>query len=57
MVNMNNKSEITVVLNVFKRLHNLTKQIDAINSQTIKPNKILLWKNKSDQDLPNENIP
>lgn len=52
MVNMGNKSEITVVLNVFKRLKNLSKQIDAINSQTIKPHKILIWKNKSEQDLP-----
>ena len=46
-MNMHNKSEITVVLNVFKRLHNLQKQIDALNSQTIKPDKILIWKNKS----------
>tara|TARA_Y100000589_G_scaffold218356_1_gene205984 strand:- start:9389 stop:10285 length:897 start_codon:yes stop_codon:yes gene_type:complete len=54
MVNIKNMSEITVVLNVFKRLHNLQKQIDALNSQTIKPNKILIWKNKSEQDLPSK---
>ena len=54
MVNIKNMSEITVVLNVFKRLHNLQKQIDSLNSQTIKPNKILIWKNKSEQDLPPE---
>ena len=54
MVSMKNKSEITVVLNVFKRLNNLPKQIDALNAQTIKPNKILIWQNKSKQDLPPE---
>ncbi len=54
MVNMKNNSEITVVLNVYKRLNNLPKQIDALNSQTIKPNKILIWKNKSEQDLQPE---
>ena len=52
MVSMKNKSEITVVLNVFKRLNNLPKQIDALNAQTIKPNKILIWQNKSKQGLP-----
>tara|TARA_B100000212_G_scaffold230753_1_gene175391 strand:+ start:3098 stop:3994 length:897 start_codon:yes stop_codon:yes gene_type:complete len=54
MVKMKNKTQITVVLNVYKRLHNLAKQIDALNSQTIKPDNILIWKNNSDQDLPPE---
>ena len=44
--------EITVILNVYERLNNLSKQIEAINSQTIKPHQILIWQNKGSKELP-----
>ena len=44
--------EITVVLNVYERLNNLSKQIEAINSQTIKPHQILIWQNRGSKKLP-----
>ena len=49
---MINKSEITVILNVYKRLNNLQKQINAINEQTIKPKNILIWQNKGNSSIP-----
>ena len=36
---------ITVVLNCYKRLEYLREQINALRSQTVKPNKIWLWVN------------
>ncbi len=42
---MENKSEITVVLNGFRRGKNLDEQIAAIQNQTIKPAEIMLWYN------------
>ena len=43
---------ITVILNVYKRLDNLPIQLDAIQSQTIKPKEILIWQNKGNLELP-----
>ena len=51
---MINKSKVTVILNVYKRLRNLPKQIEAVNSQTIKPSKLLIWQNKGNEKFPEE---
>jgi hypothetical protein len=46
---------ITVILNGYKRPHVLAEQLQAIETQTIKPIQIMFWKNASDatfdQDL------
>jgi GT2 family glycosyltransferase len=42
---MSSKSNITVVLNGYKRGKNLDEQIEALNNQTIRPEKIMLWYN------------
>jgi GT2 family glycosyltransferase len=47
-------SEITVILNGFKRPQFLKEQVEAIKNQTIKPKEIMLWQNNSegfDKDL------
>lgn len=44
------KSEITVVLNGFRRGKNLDKQIEAIKNQSIKPDNIMLWYNDPGED-------
>lgn len=36
-------TDVTVVLNLYKRPDNLKKQIDAINIQTLKPKEIILY--------------
>jgi hypothetical protein len=41
----NQKSDITVVLNGFRRGKNLNKQIKALENQSIKPDEIMLWYN------------
>ena len=43
---------ITVILNVYKRLDNLPIQLEAIQSQTIKPKEILIWQNKGNLEMP-----
>jgi hypothetical protein len=40
------KTDITVILNGFKRPHYLKDQINAIKTQTIYPKEILYWQNK-----------
>ncbi|MFT5703971.1 MAG: hypothetical protein ACI9TO_001352, partial [Rickettsiales bacterium] len=40
-----NKSDITVVLNGFRRGKNLNAQIKALENQSIKPDEIMLWYN------------
>lgn len=42
---------ITAVLNVFKRQQNLTKQISAIQSQSVKPDKLVIWRNDQGEKL------
>ena len=37
--------DITVILNCYRRPYNLKMQIDAINSQSVKPKEIWLWVN------------
>lgn len=39
------RSQITVILNGFRRGHNLERQIEALKNQTVKPDQILLWYN------------
>lgn len=36
---------ITVILNAYKRLKYLNRQIEAINNQSIKPTEIIVWQN------------
>lgn len=46
------QKEITVILNVFERLNNLSVQLNAINDQSIKPKEILIWQNKGGFEIP-----
>jgi hypothetical protein len=41
-------SEITAILNGYKRPHFLKEQVDAIRNQTIKPKEIMLWQNNTE---------
>ena len=41
-------SEITAILNGYKRPQFLKEQVDAIKGQTIKPAEIMLWQNNSE---------
>jgi hypothetical protein len=53
------KHSITVVLNAYKRLDLLNRQIDSIMQQTILPSEILIW-NNSGKELGkffNEDVP
>jgi hypothetical protein len=48
-------SNITAILNVFKRPQNLKVQINFLKNQTIKPKQIIIWKNYSENIvIPNE---
>jgi hypothetical protein len=38
-------TDITVVLNGFKRPHNLKRQVEAVRNQTVKPVDIFYWQN------------
>ncbi|WP_114785920.1 glycosyltransferase family 2 protein [Vibrio tetraodonis] len=49
----NNSPRIAVVLNAFKRTQYLPLQVEAIEGQTIKPDKIYLWHNFG-ESLPDE---
>jgi len=49
-------SDITVVLNGFRRPENLNEQLDALNNQTVKPKEILLWYNHPGDDNLNYDI-
>lgn len=42
-------TKIGVVLNGYKRLQHLEKQINSVKSQTIQPYEILLWQNGKDK--------
>ncbi|MDD2492709.1 MAG: glycosyltransferase [Bacilli bacterium] len=44
-LNLQEKSNITVVMNGYKRGKNLTRQLEAIKKQTIQPDSIMLWYN------------
>lgn len=41
-------SDITVILNGFKRPQFLKEQIEAVKNQTVKPTEIMLWQNNSE---------
>lgn len=38
-------SDITVILTVYRRPHTLIQQLEAIQSQSVKPKEIYIWKN------------
>lgn len=42
---------ITVVLNAYKRQHYLEQQIDCVLSQTVPPERVLIWNNGEELDL------
>lgn len=46
--------DIAVILNVYMRGEQLSKQIDALAQQSIKPNKIYIWQNGENYDIPEE---
>ena len=48
--------EITVILNGFRRGNSLPEQIDALNNQTVKPKKIMLWYNYPDKGEVNYEV-
>ena len=41
-------SDITVILNVYKRPHTLAQQLEAIRSQTLAPEKIIIYQNRAE---------
>lgn len=41
-------SDITVILNLYKRPHVLLEQINAIQQQTVQPKQIIIWRNHVD---------
>lgn len=46
-------SDITVILNGYKRPQFLQEQINAIQNQTVKPREIMLWQNNTEGFDPN----
>ena len=55
VINNGNKSiqsssDITVILNAYRRPYNLEKQIESIRNQTVKPNQIWLWINQHEDN-------
>jgi hypothetical protein len=51
----NDTTDITVILNMYKRPHVIVEQINAIRNQTIKPKQIIIWKNYVEGiDIPEE---
>lgn len=50
---MLNSPTITVVLNVYKRSSHFSRQLEAVQKQTIKPVEILVWENGAEQ-IPDE---
>ena len=47
-------NDVTVILNGYRRPQNLSKQIEAVKSQTIKPQDIFYWQNTV-PDVPYDN--
>lgn len=45
------KSEITVILNGYKRGKNLDKQIESLQKQTVRPDDIMLWYNNPGEGI------
>ena len=41
---------ITAILNCYKRPHLIDEQIEAIKNQTVKPNEIIIWYNKPENE-------
>lgn len=49
-------SEITVIINTYKRQYSLENQINAIKNQTVKPQKIMIWHN-GNSEVPSIQVP
>ena len=46
-------SEITVILNGYKRPQFLKEQIESVKNQTVQPKEIMFWQNNTDGfDVP-----
>ena len=39
---------ITAVLTLYKRPHTLIEQLEAVQTQSIPPSKVIIWKNNAD---------
>lgn len=49
------KPGITVVLNCYKRVAAFDIQLSAVESQTVKPQRIIVWKNSGGESIPIDN--
>lgn len=49
---MDNRLDLTVILNSYNRPDNIQKQINFIKKQTLQPNEIWVWCNKGKNGLP-----
>jgi glycosyltransferase involved in cell wall biosynthesis len=47
--NNNYMENVTIILNGYKRLQHLEKQLNSVRSQTIQPHEIFLWQNGLDE--------
>ena len=47
-------AKVDIILNGFRRTRWLSEQIEAVKAQTVSASNIFLWKNKSEQDIPEE---
>lgn len=45
-------SEVTVILNLFRRPWALAAQYSAVKNQTVKPTEIMIWQNCGDKEKP-----
>ena len=51
---MKNTNLLTVVLNIYKRANLLSKQLDALKNQSIRPIAVLIWKNHAIDEPVND---
>jgi GT2 family glycosyltransferase len=51
---MKNTNLLTVILNIYKRPNLISKQLDALKNQSIKPNAVLIWKNHAIEKSVND---
>lgn len=45
-------NRIAAILNVYKRPESLQEQLEAVQSQTVKPSEIFIWQNGNEFDIP-----
>jgi FkbM family methyltransferase len=48
------EEDITVVLNFYRRPHTIIEQLESVKNQTRKPKQIIIWKNLSEFDIPEQ---